>query len=185
MLKPLYFDEDHLYMQTREEISVQLTKGFDGLADLLKSLPEDKLTEPIKNGWSALEQFDHLIRSNKPISLLLSLPKPVLFIYGTASKPSRSYHEIVSFYQDHLGKGAKASGPYVPAENGLASLTDGLKAWNGLKVKLSNGVLKWSESALDKYRAPHPILGKMTVRELLYFTIYHNNHHTKNIQSLL
>jgi hypothetical protein len=36
---------------------------------------------------------------------------------------------------------------------------------------------KFSEAQLDEYVLPHPILGKLTIREMLYFTIYHATHH--------
>lgn len=32
---------------------------------------------------------------------------------------------------------------------------------------------------LDKYILPHPLLGKLTIREMMYFTIYHVEHHKK------
>jgi hypothetical protein len=28
---------------------------------------------------------------------------------------------------------------------------------------------------------PHPLLGKLTVREMLLFTLYHNLHHVQNV----
>jgi uncharacterized damage-inducible protein DinB len=34
---------------------------------------------------------------------------------------------------------------------------------------------------LDRLRLPHPALGKLTVREMLFFTIYHNIHHVENV----
>ena len=37
--------------------------------------------------------------------------------------------------------------------------------------------LAWSERALDRYRLPHPLLGRLTVREMLLFTLYHSVHH--------
>jgi hypothetical protein len=30
---------------------------------------------------------------------------------------------------------------------------------------------------LDEYLLPHPLIGKLTIREILYFTIYHNLRH--------
>jgi hypothetical protein len=36
---------------------------------------------------------------------------------------------------------------------------------------------RWSDRALDRYRLPHPLLGKLTVREMAYFTLLHNVHH--------
>ena len=38
-------------------------------------------------------------------------------------------------------------------------------------------VERWSERAMDRYRLPHPLLGQLTVREMLFFTLYHNVHH--------
>jgi uncharacterized damage-inducible protein DinB len=41
---------------------------------------------------------------------------------------------------------------------------------------------KWTEEQLDNYCVAHPILGKLTMRELAYFTIYHNIHHMETIR---
>jgi hypothetical protein len=38
------------------------------------------------------------------------------------------------------------------------------------------------EAKLDNFIAPHPLLGKITLRELCYFTIYHTQHHLHNIK---
>lgn len=42
---------------------------------------------------------------------------------------------------------------------------------------LSVRVDSWTEQDLDTVLLPHPLLGKLTVREMLYFTIYHAQHH--------
>ncbi|HRH60621.1 MAG TPA: DinB family protein, partial [Chitinophagaceae bacterium] len=41
------------------------------------------------------------------------------------------------------------------------------------------------EDELDVYILPHPLLGKLTLREMLYFTIYHAEHHLKNVEELI
>jgi hypothetical protein len=43
---------------------------------------------------------------------------------------------------------------------------------------------KWKDPQLDKYIAPHPLLGKITLRELGYFTIHHMYHHLESIQKM-
>ena len=48
--------------------------------------------------------------------------------------------------------------------------------------KLVSTIGKWSDSDLDKYLLPHPLLGKMTIRELLLWTTYHNYHHLNNLK---
>jgi len=38
-------------------------------------------------------------------------------------------------------------------------------------------IKNYNEANLDKYIIPHPLLGKLTLREMLFFTIHHNEHH--------
>ena len=42
-----------------------------------------------------------------------------------------------------------------------------------------------SDNALDRYRLPHPILGKVTLRELASFTSFHTIHHYELLKSKL
>jgi hypothetical protein len=32
---------------------------------------------------------------------------------------------------------------------------------------------------LERIRLPHPLLGRLTTREMLFFTLYHNQHHVE------
>jgi hypothetical protein len=41
---------------------------------------------------------------------------------------------------------------------------------------------QWSEKNLDAYLLPHPLLGKITVREMLFFTTFHTDHHLNIMQ---
>jgi uncharacterized damage-inducible protein DinB len=43
---------------------------------------------------------------------------------------------------------------------------------------------KWKDPQPDQYIAPHPLLGKITLRELCYFTIHHTYHHLESIKKL-
>jgi hypothetical protein len=51
------------------------------------------------------------------------------------------------------------------------------------KQRLISKIEKQSEIHLDKYILPHPLLGKLTLREMLYFTIHHNEHHLELLKS--
>jgi hypothetical protein len=35
----------------------------------------------------------------------------------------------------------------------------------------------WKDADMDRYSLPHPLLGTITVREILFFTIYHSMRH--------
>ena len=48
--------------------------------------------------------------------------------------------------------------------------------------KLVHKLDKFTEDDLDKYVLPHPLLGKLTLREMLCFTIYHVRHHEEIVK---
>ncbi|MCC6299436.1 MAG: DinB family protein [Anaerolineales bacterium] len=132
--------------------------------------------------WSASDNVDHLIKSHKPIALALRLPKLSLRgMFGWASQPSRSYEAVCRVYREALAQGGVALGRYLPdqrsPENPEAAKVDLLNQFSKASSDLVSIAEKWDEADLDRYLLPHPLIGKLTVREMLYFTIYHNLRH--------
>jgi hypothetical protein len=119
----------------------------------------------------------------------LKLPKLLLAIlFGTATSPSRRYDEMRETYQGRLSAGGRAGGRFVPpqlspgeaeAESVRARTLDG---WSRSGEDLVKALRRWSEKGLDKYRLPHPLLGKLTVREMLFFTHYHDLLHAEIVR---
>jgi len=60
-----------------------------------------------------------------------------------------------------------------------------LKTFNEEISSLKSHISEWSEEELNTIRLPHPILGKLTAKEMLSFTVYHLFHHMKTIQRIL
>src|SRR3990172_9460800 len=150
----------------------------------------DEFYERDGSAWSASDIIRHLIKSVKPVADAMSLPKLVLWIgWGKAKRPSHQYHEIRQIYQKALSKGINpgrfAPGyEEIPATQAEAEKRRSkiLANWYKISDRLLHVLKKWSEINLDKYRLPHPVLGKLTVREIIMFTIYHNLHHINTIQ---
>jgi hypothetical protein len=93
-----------------------------------------------------------------------------------------TYEELCQLYRDEITKGAQASGRYLPnQENAEANVEKKKKElidqFSRVSTELLSAVGKWTEEELDQYLLPHPILGKLTIREMLFFTIYHNLRH--------
>ncbi len=57
---------------------------------------------------------------------------------------------------------------------------DLLDQFSKASAELVSVVEKWNENELDEYLLPHPILAKLTIREMLFFTIYHNLRHASS-----
>lgn len=162
----------------REEIAEKLKASYKQYTDYVKELTPDEFEFEPKGKWSAGQQTLHLIKSTKPLLNGLGLPKFIIKSkFGKANRPSRSYDELVARYKERLDQGGTATSPYVPGkvvakdqEKLITELTDVIN-------KMSKKIEKWSEEQLDEFVLPHPLLGKVTTREMLYFTIHHASHH--------
>lgn len=137
--------------------------------------------------WSAAQQLKHLITATNTAKLALTLPKFIVrWVGGTPNRPSRTFDQLAAKYKSKLEQGGKASGRYipapVPASYGKEKLLhDFTTAMDRFALALRE---RWKEPQPDEYLAPHPLLGKITLRELCYFTIFHTQHHLQSIRAL-
>ena len=135
--------------------------------------------------WSIAQNVKHLIISANKTKLVYSLPKILVrLVVGKPNRLSRSYEEIVDKYKLKLEQGGRASSPFIPKS--LPAGTDKtilLNSFSSTMEQLANIMeKKWTDPQLDKFIAPHPLLGKITLRELGYFSIYHIFHHLEIIK---
>jgi hypothetical protein len=170
----------------KEEIIDKLKTHHQTFVSYLDALPEDEFLYAEKGKWTAGQQADHIFRSIKPLGLVLSLPKLVLgIVFGRANRPSKDYDTLVEKYRNKLQEGGKARGRFIPetvqAEQRKALSEKILRTIS----RLCKQVDRFTEEQLNRYILPHPLLGKLTLREMLYFTIYHVQHHQKNTENNL
>lgn len=169
------------------EIGQQLRVAEETFHQYCSSLSDEQFFYQPAEKWSPAQQVKHLIISADKTRLAFSLPKFIVRWYaGKPNRPSRSYDELVAKYKLKLEQGGKASKAFVPkpipANYGKDKMLD---QFNASMNKLSNAInKKWKDPQLDQYLAPHPLLGKITSRELGYFTIHHTYHHLESIQKM-
>lgn len=173
--------------KTKTEVHAALVALGDEIAGYVEGIPVAEFLAPQGEHWSPERHLRHLVKSVGAVATGMRAPKLVLrFKFGRPKAPSRSFDEVVGVYRAALAAGGQARGRYlpsdVPAEADPAEWRDGVLArWRRASTALAGAVERWSEKALDRYQAPHPLLGDMTVRELLFFTLYHNAHHARRI----
>lgn len=178
--------------ETRDAITRALARLHEESGHYWASLPTERFLAPIGDAWSPADHVRHLTISVRAVTRGLELPRVLVWlVFGPARAPSRSYDALREIYRGVLARGAKA-GEYTPrplpsAGSGQAFPIDDAEATRarimaqhtaavGGLVATASG---WSERALDRCRLPHPLLGKLTVREMLCFTLYHNLHHVE------
>jgi DinB superfamily len=152
----------------------------------LGTLPEAIFFEPQGSFWSPADHVRHLRLTSTPLVLALKLPRWVLALrFGRPAGGSRTFAEIREQYQELLASGATAGRFAPPAEPLLgdprARRLEIMNGWVSVTVDLQNAIGKWPEGSLDSHQLPHPLLGTLTVREMLDFTVYHTAHHLRRV----
>lgn len=168
----------------KEAMIELLQQNYAQLIEQVSQLDERALLHAPTDKWNALQQVEHLIKSVAPVNRAFGFPSFILSMkFGLANRPSRTYDALVDRYHIKLQAGARSSAPFVPAPQIAVSEKERLlQQLNMLTDKLARRTLKYKEFALDKYILPHPLLGMLTLREMIYFTAYHASHHGKSIQ---
>ncbi len=176
---------------THAELILALTRSKQETTLYFGGLAPGVFFKHIGSGWSAAENLDHL---NKSVALLvraLLVPRAVARIaFGAAKVQSRRYDDIVEAYTASLKQGGVASGRVLPVVDSQAEYLPAAQRSLITECQLTcdnllASIHGWSETELDHHQLPHPLIGKLTVREMLFFTLYHNGHHVQQARDML
>lgn len=160
------------------EIIHLLQHNHQAFTDFIKPLEEQAFNLEKNNKWTVGQHLEHINRSVAPLLMAFGLPSFIpRLLFGKANRPSRSFEEIIDKYKAKLAAGGKASGPYVPPKINFGQKNDLMHKLHKKIDSLTKKVSQFSENQLDTLILPHPLLGKITFREMLYFTAYHVQHH--------
>lgn len=171
------------------EIVAAMTRLHAESERYLAAIPAGEFAAPQGEKWSPADHARHLAKSTYPLVGALALPKFVLGLrFGRSRAASRPLPAVREIYRDTLRQTGATAGRFAPAPQSApadpaAWQREVLAKWRGAVSGLALKIPAWSEAALDRYRLPHPLLGKLTVREMLLFTIYHNAHHLEQVAS--
>lgn len=171
---------------TRDDLLAELALIFQQADAFWRSLGDDDFFAPHGTQWSPAENVRHLTKSTLPVVWSLRTPRWILrLLFGAAPRPSRSYRQLVDRYLNVLQTGGQA-GWFAPRKKKPPGAPDVARqqimaGWRGSGDALLHAAGAWDDASLDRLRIPHPLLGKLTVREMLLFTLYHQRHHAQNV----
>lgn len=165
---------------TKQEIQSSLQTHHAEFISFISDLSDDDYLYSLPQKWSAGQQLDHIYKSVQPLTLALFVPSWILKLWiGKANRPSKSYEDLVTKYQMKLSEGGAASGRFLPEKATLEQKPILIDKLTKVVQILVGKLEKYTESELDNLILPHPLLGKITLREMMYFTMYHVQHHQK------
>lgn len=163
---------------TKKEIIESLALQHKLFSDRIYNLTDSEFLATKPNKWSSGQQLDHIVRAVTPLAKAFSIPKDAPnFIFGSTNRVSITYEEIVEKYQAALKNGGKATGRFLPDTIEISHKEILLEKLDEVLKLLNAKIDTFSETELNEFTVPHPLLGTLSLREMLYFTIYHVQHH--------
>ena len=176
----------HPNTMTRADIIKKIKDNHAQFITDLSGMDETDFVYAQPEKWSAGQQLEHIVKAIAPINMAFSLPRFMLrLMFGKPNRKGRTYDELVQKYQAKLAAGGKSTKPFIPK---LVVFTQKTIFINHLQKsidKLEKQLAHYDENQLDSYLLPHPLLGKLTLREMLYFSTYHVEHHRLSIKKQL
>jgi hypothetical protein len=171
---------------TRRQIQNELTHRNVTFAEYVLSLDKSDFTYSFEQRWTAGQQLLHIVKTTEPVLYGLKTPFFMLhFLFGKPRRAALDYLTLVNLYKNILSNGGKSPGTYMPSD---VAFTQGENLKKRLLLTITRINLQleeFSEEQLDTYRLPHPLLGKLSIREMLYFTMYHVEHHMEKTKENL
>lgn len=164
-----------------------IEEKYQVLFDWLNQQPAENWETGPEGKWTTSQHILHLVNSLQLLNNALSYPRFFLkYKFGLSNRPSRSYEEVVEKYQERLEENKDKT---IAFNENLKSplLKDRPRLLTRLQIqhkKLQYKTRKISDVNLDTLVIPHPLMGKMTVRELIMWAAYHTEHHTKILKNL-
>ncbi|XSG74083.1 DinB family protein [Herpetosiphon llansteffanensis] len=158
-------------------------------ATILGLTPEECFAHPA-GVWSPAENVLHMQQLSKVFILAFSVPRFTLgTLFGKPKHQSSDYATIANRYQAAIASGFEAPAYSIPAKLQGPFNQQRQQAlvaqWQKLNQRMIESLFHWDDAALDQYQMPHPALGKLTVREMLFFMHCHTQQHLNQINQLL
>jgi uncharacterized damage-inducible protein DinB len=169
----------------KDRIPELLEEKYQTLISWLEQQPADHWESGPEGKWTTGQVVKHLLQSITPLNAAMSLPKFILkYKYGVSNREVRDYDSVVRRYRERLEE-ARGITYRRSRQMKVPSIKEKRYLLGRLQVeskKLQYKTAKrWNDRQLNTLILPHPLMGKMPVREMVMWTAYHVEHHTKQL----
>jgi len=162
----------------KQKLKQQLVEKHNTFADYVLSLNETHFNFALPEKWNAGQHLQHILISVARLGKAIDNPKFVISLEEAGLKrEGMSYEALIAVYLEFIKKGAKASAPFVPELVTIEQRPQLVKDVQAAVTELCLKLDAYSEQQLNELTIPHPLLGRITLREMIYFTIKHAEHH--------
>lgn len=170
---------------SKNQLIEDLKKTFNATKLWINEQPDDHFNkELIPNKWTIAEHLYHLIKSTKAVSNGMKMTKEQLLeMFGENNRKEKSFDELKLKYETALAQiNVAVPKDYKAKEGRTFDQSELMSRFDHELHELVQILNQWNEKDMGHYIMPHPLLGKFTIREFIYFTIFHTAHHLNSLK---
>ena len=169
----------------KKDIADLLEQKHQQLFDWINNQPNENWEKGPEGKWTMGQHILHLVNSLQLLNNALSYPRFFLkYKFGVSNREGRDYETVAKKYQQKLSENqdrARVFNQKLKTPT-LAEKEHLLTRFQIQQKKLQYKTRKISDKNLDTLVIPHPLMGKMTVREIIMWTAHHTEHHYKTLK---
>ncbi len=162
----------------KQELKNELQKVHSEFAGYVLELNDTDFCFAYPAKWSAGQHLQHIVLSVGTLNRAIGntdFMRPI-----AEMEPQRlpfSIDELSEVYRSVIKKGTQAPARFVPEVVQTGEKQQIEDALHKVLAALCSHIDEYTEPQLDEFTLPHPFIGRLSLREMLYFTIYHAQHH--------
>lgn len=170
----------------KENIINQLEETHQKLFNWLENHPEEKWMNGPEGKWTTGQHMLHLVNSCKLLNKALGYPKFLIkYKFGVSNREGRNYEAVAKRYDERLAESQEKAKAFnkdlaTPSIKEKKHLISSLQIQN---KKLQYKTRKLKDRHLDTLLLPHPLMGRMTLREIIMWTDHHTKHHLSILEN--
>jgi len=166
----------------KSELNLLIDKHFDLLYAWFEKCDDSLYVQSKTEGkWSSGQHAEHLRKTTRALNKAFQIPSIALWWkFGRLKREENPFDYFWNKYREiSVDPDQKFTAPSSMTP-GTVTAEDRNKIMSRLREEqenLKNHINKSSERSLSKRAVPHPVFGLMSLREMVYFTAFHTQHH--------
>lgn len=158
--------------------------AYSTLSNLIAAHADRWAYRPAVDRWTFSEHAEHLWLAGLSIASVLKQEETFLQKFPALTREAKSFDELKQEYMERITAGMKAFSKQIPPKDLDKSAAEFQQQWNALFEKTRDRLLSaWTPERLSLKTVPHPALGNISVRELLFFQEFHIDHHISTLEN--
>lgn len=170
--------------RSKTEILSAIEDVAEKVESYYTSLSPEQFFHDGLGGWSAAQNLSHITFIGSLAVYLFGLPRFLFIPFGKQSV-QRDFNTLKNDYIGSdkvifIGPLAPSSiAPPLDANNVVQTM---VSDWRKVYRDLNLAIQSIPEEDMDNYSLPHPSMGMLSLREMIYVLIIHPIHHTYKVE---